>query len=241
MRRVAAVVASAVAASALGACTSTQDKSRALEERAEQLKVQRGLSVPRQNPKVDVLRVQALSDDNGAAVAVELRNTARKDQSRLPIAIDVRDPRGRSAFKNDSPGIEPALRSIPHLERGERTFWVNDQVLTTGKLGKATAKVGFAQEPTPRRLPRIVVENPKLEQDPVDGAYLAGKVRNRSKIDQRDLVLYAVVRRDDRIVAAGRGQVERLRAGKGARFSVFFIGDPRKGEVDVIAPPTVLK
>ena len=222
-------------------CTSTQEKSRALEDKAEAVKVQKGLVIPRANPKVDVGEITTLVDDNGAAVVVELRNEAKRDQSQLPIAIDVAGPDGKSAFKNDSPGIEASLRSVPYLAPRKPAFWVHDQVLAAGKLGDAKVKVGFAKVPTPDKLPEIVVEKPKLQQDPVDGMYLGGKVRNKSRVEQRNLVLYAIARKGGKVVAAGRGQVERLRAGKGSRFSVFFIGEPKGAEVDVIAPPTVLR
>jgi hypothetical protein len=67
-----------------------------------------------------------------------------------------------------------------------------------------------------------------------------GFAANRSKVDQRKLVITAVARRAGRIVAAGRAQIPRLKPGKRARFQIFFIGDPRGAHLDLEAPPSTL-
>jgi hypothetical protein len=57
-------------------------------------------------------------------------------------------------------------------------------------------------------------------------------------------VISCVARKGDRILAAGRGIVDRLAPAAGAKkpttFTVFFIGDPKGAAVDCAAPPTVL-
>ena len=55
-----------------------------------------------------------------------------------------------------------------------------------------------------------------------------------------ELMIYAVARDGKRIVAAGRGQVPKLKPGAKAPFAVYFIGDPRAGKLTLAAPPTVL-
>ena len=65
-----------------------------------------------------------------------------------------------------------------------------------------------------------------------------GGLVNRSKVLQRDIVVFAVARRGKRVVAAGRAAVERLKPGARATFQVFFIGDPRGARLTLAAPPT---
>ena len=67
-----------------------------------------------------------------------------------------------------------------------------------------------------------------------------GNVANRSAVEQRRLVVFAVARKGDRVVAAGRAIVERLAPGKSAHFTAFLIGDPRGAELSAAAPPTVV-
>ena len=63
-----------------------------------------------------------------------------------------------------------------------------------------------------REPPRVTVTPPRLEQDPVSGVAAVGFAANRSKIDQRKLVIFAVARKGSRVVAAGRAQINRLQA-----------------------------
>jgi hypothetical protein len=65
-----------------------------------------------------------------------------------------------------------------------------------------------------------------------------GKITNHSPILQRKLVLYCIATRGGRIVAAGRGGIERLRPNKPTRYTVFFIGNPKGAQLIVAAPPT---
>jgi hypothetical protein len=84
------------------------------------------------------------------------------------------------------------------------------------------------------------VSRARLTGDVASGLEAIGTITNRSEREQRDLVLYCVARKGKRIVAAGRGQVPRLRAGQTKPFHIFFIGDPRGAELQVEAPPTTL-
>ena len=85
------------------------------------------------------------------------------------------------------------------------------------------------------------MQAPHLENDPTSGISAVGRVTNRSSILQRKLVLYCVARRGARIVAAGRGGIDRLKPGKSARYTIFFIGNPKGARLTVAAPPTTLR
>jgi hypothetical protein len=225
------------AALLLAACESTQDKSARLAEEAEGLERQRGLVIRKRSKVVRVGRRAVLNDKNGTAVVLELRNTSRRTLARVPVAIDVRNGR-RSVFKNDDAGLEPSLVGVPVLMPGQRFLWVHDQVLATGRGKSVRAEVGVERGKPPRRLPQIRITPPKLEVDPTSGILAVGKLENRSRVLQRNIVVHAVARRGERIVAAGRAAIEKLKPGARATYQVFFIGDPRGARITLTAPPT---
>ncbi len=219
-------------------CQSTQSKSAELAESAGAVTQQKGLKIGKKSRDVKVSRALVLSDENGGAAVVELRNTGKKTLVDVPIAIDVRKS-GKSVFANDAPGLEPSLVSVAALRPGESLAWVNDQVFATGP--KVEATVGATDKRAPAKLPEIAVGPPKLGGDPTSGIAVEGKVSNRSDLPQRKLVIYAVARKGGKVVAAGRGQVERLKPGASASYQIFFIGNPEGAQVELAAPPTTFK
>ena len=118
--------------------------------------------------------------------------------------------------------------------------WVHDQILAVGKPDSVKVKVGAGGEPFTGEIPEVSVSEPKLEGDPNSGLAVSGEVANRSGEDQDRVLLYAVARDGDRVVAAGRGAVEHLKAsGKSLPYSVFFIGDPKGAQMDLTHYPTL--
>jgi hypothetical protein len=223
-------------------CESTQQKSERLAREGKGANLRaRGLVVTRRNKDVEVLATSTLQDSNGTAAVVALRNTSRRPLADVPVAIDVRGAGGKSLYRNDSAGIEPTLTKVPLLRPGESFLWVNDQVSAAARPRSVKAKVGEAAAPAPSRLPRIDVTRPRIERDPASGLEAVGFVANRSRIDQRKLVVFAVARRGRKLVAAGRAQISRLKPRKRAHYHVFFIGDPSRARITVAVPPTVLR
>ena len=235
------VPALATIALVLPACESTQDTSARLERQGGGALREQGVVVTRRNPDVEVLSTSAVQDENGTAVVVGLRNTGRRALSQVPITIDVRGRGRKTLFRNDEPGLEPTLVRVPLVRPGARFEWVNDQVISTGRPRDVEVKVGEGPAVAAGSVPRVTLTRPRLQEDPVSGTAATGFVANRSRVEQRKLVVFAVARRGARVVAAGRGQVNRLKPGKRARYSIFFIGDPRGAKVSVAAPPTRLR
>jgi C4-type Zn-finger protein len=225
----------------LVACESTQDKSAKLAKQAVNLKHQSGLKVTKVSRDVKVRTTAVLNDPNGTAAVVTVRNTSKKTLVQVPIAIDVKGRKGKSVFANDDPGLEPSLVAVSVLRPGEQLSWVDDQVQATATPRRVKAKVGEERGRAPARLPRIQISPPKLEVDPTSGVLAVGKLTNESGVLQRNLVVYAVARKGGRIVAAGRGAVEKLKPHHKATYQVFFIGNPRGAQLSLAAPPTVLR
>lgn len=240
MRLVAAACAGIAAATLLGACESSQDKNRRLAAASKDLVKVKKIDVGPQNPDVSIVSSDVLEDENGTAAVVTMRNTSKRALAGLPIAIDVRDGSRQSVFKNDTEGVEPSLISAPYLGPGDRFSWVNDQVNAPGAR-RIEATVGKERSTMQGRVPEIRVGPARLEQDPVSGILAEGRVSNRSKVAQSQLTIHAVARRGSRVVAAGRGQIEELKAGRRAKYTIFFIGNPRGAELSLFAPPTTFK
>lgn len=221
-------------------CESTQEKSARLEAQAQAVEREKGLAIARQSRFVRPSEPAVLSDENGTAVALTLVNRRGTPLRDVPVAIDVLDRRNRTVFRNDAPGLERTLVSAPLVPGDGRVIWVNDQVLASGDAARVRVRTGDGR-PAPRRVPRIEVGRPRLEADPVSGVAAVGRVTNRSRVLQRDLNIFAVAERRGRVVAAGKAQVKRLRPGRSATYSVFFIGNPRGARISVYAPPTVIE
>ncbi len=228
---------------AVSACETTQDKATALAEQGEELVAnQEGVVVKKINKDVKVLSAVVVSGELGEAVAVELQNTSNEAQVNLPINIDVLDANGKSVFTNDIPGLlGPGLTSVPLLLPGETSYWVNDQLLTTGQPKSVKAKVGNSRGAAPDEIPELAVSEPRLNVDST-GIEAEGQVENKSDLTQEEVALFAVAIRGGEVVAAGRGAFKRLDAGgKPLNYNIFFRGDPTGADVQVFAPPTVLE
>lgn len=234
-----AIVLAGVALVATG-CQSTQSKSAQIGEELGPVKQEKGLKIARKSKEVEVVSSTLLTDPAGSAVVVVVRNRSNRDLAKVPIGIDVLDGSGKSLYKNDLPGLESALTSIPYVEAGKEATWVHDQVLVTGKPKSVKVVVGEGGVPFGGEVPEFTVSEPKLEGDPYSGVVAGGNVENKSgeKVDR--LLLYAVARKGDKVIAAGRGAIEKIKPEpKPLPYNVYFIGDPAGGEVEMSWFPTL--
>lgn len=221
-------------------CESTQDKSAKIAAELGPVKQEKGLKITTQSKDVEVVSSTLLTDPNGSAVVVRLRNSSNEDLVGVPIAIDVLDAKGKSVYRNDIPGIEPALAAVPFVPADGETEWVHDQVLATGKPAKVEVKVGEGGMPFSGEPPRISVSDPKLEGDPYSGVLAGGNVENESGEDVERLLLYAVATEGGKVVAAGRGAIEPLKAKpKPVPYNIYFIGDPSGADVEITQFPSI--
>jgi hypothetical protein len=85
------------------------------------------------------------------------------------------------------------------------------------------------------------VSDPRFGND-FSGVKVSGTVKTESKTDQSHLILFAVARQGGKIVAAGRGQIKKLKHdAKPAPYVIYFIGDPTGSDVTIQAPPTTFE
>ena len=239
--RAAAFAGLVAVATSLTACQSTQSRSAELEkEGATTLLADTGLKIEKQSEDVTVTSTDLLTDPYGSAVVVGLHNSSDRDLVDVPILIDVRDAKGKSVYRNDIPGIEHALAAVPYVPAGGDAEWVHDQVLATHKPKSVKVTVGASSESYDGPLPDVEVSAPELEGDPVSGIEATGKVVNRTGEDQGRLLIYVVAHKGGKVVAAGRGAIEHLKAGtKPLHYDVFFIGDPTGAQLELASFPAL--
>jgi hypothetical protein len=227
----------------LSACESTQNKSARLQRQGKGLlRQQAGLSIGSTNRAVRIVDTAVVHDEFGTAAVVELVNTTPRDMTNVPLAITVKGAGGRALYRNNAPGLDAALVSTPLLPHGRRVVWINNQISATAAPRGVAVKVGTPKGSAPAKLPRIVISGVRQDRDS-DGAFVTGVIANHSKVEQRRLTVFAVARRAGRIVAAGRGVLERLAPAptkKPVRFTVYFIGDPAGAQLSFYAPPVTL-
>ena len=230
----------AVAALGVG-CESTQSKSAKLEANSKgAIDEGKGLVIKKENPDVKVLadlHAQGQERRGRDRPPTERRQAAAAN---LPIAVRLADKSGKAVYTNTQPGLETALAHIAFLQPGQELFWVNDQVVSTGRPAQAKTMVGDSK-PVTGAAPKIEITGAHLRNDPVSGISVAGRVVNHSQILQRRLPVFCVARKGDAVVAAGRAILEKVKPGRSAPFTVFFIGNPRDARLTVTPLPSTLK
>jgi hypothetical protein len=240
-RPIAVACFSLLAAASLAACQSTQDRSAELEaEGATKLLSESGVEIKKESTEVKATSTSLLSDANGSAVVVDLHNSSNEDLVDVPILVEALDAKGKSVYGNDIPGIEPALATVPYIPAGGDVEWVNDQVLASAEPKSVKVKIGASSDSYSGDIPDIEVSKPTIEGDPSSGIEATGTVVNRTGEDQGRLLLYAVGRKGGKVVAAGRGAIEHLKAGtKPLHYDIFFIGDPKGADLEVTQYPAL--
>ena len=231
-------------AAGLAGCQSTKDKSAELEaEGSTKLLSEDGLKIEHRNPDVKVTSTALLSGTEGShAVVVDLHNGSGENLTEVPILVEVTNSKGKSFYKNDTPGIEPALAAVPYIPAHGDAEWVDDQVLGVGKPRSVEVTVGTGGGTYSGEIPGIEVSEPKLEGDPVSGISATGDVVNGTGEDQRRLLIYVVARRGNEVVAAGRAAIEHLKPEqKTLGYTVFFVGDPRGASLKLSEFPALTK
>jgi hypothetical protein len=224
-------------------CSSTREQAAKFTQGGNAAFTAKGLRVNATNRSVKVIERAVVTDANGTAAVVVLKNAAAQPLADVPIAIAVQTAKRKVVWRNDAPGLEPGLTHAALLAPGQTVTWVNDQVQpSAGKPAAVTARVGAGSPIAPSaQSVRIDVAGAHLEGDPASGVTAVARATNASDVPQKDLVIAAVARKDGRIVAAGRAIVPLLKAHDHQRFQVFFIGDPRGAELSFDAQPSTLR
>jgi hypothetical protein len=232
-----------LAALALTACESNQERSAKLEQaakrhehevRQQQALAQRALQITRVSTKIKVTGTAVVHGAQGAAAILTLRNTSGVAQRDVPIQINVLDAHGTSVFKNDSAGTSPTLVSAALVPAHSVVAWIDDQVDASGGVPtRVVATVGEGT-PTSGAMPQLQVRSAHL----AEAGEAEGSVANHSPVNQQELVVYAVAREGGMVVAAGRAVLANAAAGSSTPFHVYFVGDPAGAQIVYSVPAT---
>jgi len=226
----------------LAGCESTQEKSAKLEAQGAEIAKVEKIKIGAANQSIDVTQTALLTDQYGSAVVLRLKNKSPETQVEVPVGLVVKNAKGKPVYRNDTEGLEDGLIRIPIVEGGSEGWWVNDQVLASQTPKSADVTLGKSEVQPPSKLPEMNVSPPVLENDPVSGMNVTGKVTNKSGIDQIDMLLYAVATRGGEVVAGGRGLIPKLKAdGKPEFYRIYFIGDPKNADIEVVALPSTFE
>jgi hypothetical protein len=244
-RSVAALLSGALVAAALSSCQSTQATSAERAKEGADLVEQKDIQIAQQSSDVEVEQAVVLPGDDTSTVAVQLKNNSQTGLINVPIQLDVLDAKGKSVFKNNAAGTDPTLISVPVIGPGAEVWWVHDQIFPIGGQPKdVKVEVGQANQPFPE-IPEVSATEPKLIKDPISGTEEAtGEVTNETDEELKAVYLYAVAVKGDKVVAAGRGAIDKLKPGakKADTYHIFFTaGDPAGADISVSVTPTFLK
>jgi hypothetical protein len=232
-----------LAALALTACESNQERSAKLEQAAkrhehevgrQQALAQRALEITRVSTRIKVTSAAVVHTTQGAAALLTLRNTSGVALRDVPIQINVVDAHGRSLFKNDSAGTSATLVSAALVPAHGVISWIDDQVDASGGVPASVVATVGEGTPTSGTVPQLQVHGGHL----AEAGEAEGSVANDSRVNQRELVVYAVARKGTTVVAAGRAVLPNAAAGGSTPFQVYFVGNPSGARIDYSAPAT---
>ncbi|HWH92865.1 MAG TPA: hypothetical protein VNT03_03305 [Baekduia sp.] len=230
-----------VVVAVLPGCESTADKSAAIAREGRIAIRASGTLKVKRSGTLRVARAVVVRGDGGAmAAAVEVRNGGAAAAKEVPVLIDVRGSGGRSLYKNDTVGLQPALQRLASVRPHATSWWVNDQVTTAAAPRSVKAVVGAAPE-VRGTVPDVALKDVHFDGD-ATGRYLTGVVVNPSRLVLKNVPIFAVALKGSRVVAAGRALVPKLPAAGGRKqthFRLFFVGDPRGARIATTVAPTV--
>jgi hypothetical protein len=230
----------ALGAVSVSGCETTAEKSAKLEKAAKRIAPaqQRGLSIAHESSVVKVLSETLVHGTEGTAAVLTLHNSSAKAIRDVPISISLEDAHGATVYTNGTPGLAKTLTSLALLPARSDGVWIDDQIPGTSAKS-LTAKVGEGATVS-GTAPRLTIGEAQLTKDPSGAATVEGTIANHSGAEQSELVVYALARKGNRVVAAGRAVLASLAPGASAPFQAFFVGAPAGGRLQLSAPPTAL-
>jgi hypothetical protein len=219
----------------LSGCDSTQSKNERAKLRATRELASRELQhVRRANPDVRVERVSLVRGGHSSAIVVDLRNSASRPLTDVPIAVGVREPGGRRVALNARKNLDWFQTHVPAIPASGRTTWVFEGRIRPA--GRPFARVGLPASPAISHASSL----PRIEAAP---AAAGGRVQveNDSDVPQYGLQVYALVRAGGRYVAAGKAVVDHLGTGQRKTTRIPLIGRARERQPRVHAIPTIFE
>jgi hypothetical protein len=226
----------AIGGGGLSGCVSTQHKNARAKLVADRtIEGRKPLWLGGRSREVRVLHVARVRGRHGGAVVVTLRNRGANALTDVPIAVGVRSAGDRRRELNGGRGLAWFQTHVPAIDAGETTTWIftTRRTLPTGRPYAVAGRASSAGA-----LPRIAAT---VERAGTARRAVRVTLANDSDVPQYGLQVYAVVRVQGRVVAAGTATVRHLgsRGRAGARVALF--GAPGRHTARVHALPTIFE
>ncbi len=148
----------------LTACQSSQDKAREIAAQAK-ANAPKPLVITKPSKNVKVENTALIHDQNGDAMVVQLKNESNQTLVNVPILVNVKDPKGRSVYENNTAGLDFALNHVALIQPHETFYWVNDQLTGQGTKSKVTVGQPEGKAPSGKLPTYFTVSPPKLGHD----------------------------------------------------------------------------
>lgn len=242
-RRVGAGLAVALLApGVLTGCDTTQRQNARAKLRAEREIASRiPVRIARPHPQVRVTGVTLLRRGGRPTVVVDLRSSAPRPLTDLPILVGVRSGGGRAVALNRRGGLGWFQTHVPAIPAHGSVTWVFSGPRRAQATGRPFAAVGLPAAPVLTRAGSL----PAIEAvaAPGGGRELAARVRvrNASDVPQYGLQVYALAGSAGRYVAAGKTSLVHLGTGASATVAVPLSQRVEPRRLRVHAVPTIFE
>jgi hypothetical protein len=247
-----ALLATAVvlaAAAVMAGCSTTQQTAARLQLNAARIRAsEQPTEVKAPGHAVDVTRVARIVTGGRTAFIVQVRNSAGRPMSDLPISVGVRVRGKRPIYLNRQSTAELSYfeAHLPLVAAGETLTWV----YTTDRRLPAHARPfavvgGTPSNHAPRSNPLPVIRAsavaPTTATSAAGASPLAVSLHNLSSVPQYQLQVYAVAERAGRYVAAGSFTVPHLGSNASSRLKLPILGHINHARLQIEAAPTIFQ
>ena len=205
-------------------CETTQEKSAQLEKVAHHTRLaERGLSIDKQSADVRVLGAVLVHGAEGAAAVVTLRNDSAHALKDVPIAITVKDARGKHRLPEQRPGTGSGAH-LARVAAGARRRDVGRRPgagnRRPGERERDRGRSPGRERAAPARSKSpACIQAKKAAAQPRRAPCATARTSPSSRSSSTSLA-----RRAGRIVAAGRAILPEVAPGAAVPFQAFLVG-----------------
>jgi hypothetical protein len=239
LRRALVVVGCGALAVTVSACESTESESAKIAREAGAAEVVSSLKLGAVDRNVRVSDVTPLSGGGRRAIAVKLTTTSSHAQREVPLLVQETGDGGKVLYSNAT-GAEPLLQRITLLRARASTWWVDDEVLTSGKATGATVTVGTGKRSRADARSTALSATSSHVAGQSGSSTVSALLNNHTGRAQSGVPVFAVALRGDKVVAAGRAVVASVPAhGDPTSLDIPLVGDATGAKVVLtVLPPS---
>lgn len=197
----------------------------------------------RPHPQVRVVSVTLLRRGGLPTVVVDLRSSAPRPLTDLPITVGVRSPRGGAVALNGRAGLGWFQTHVPAIPAHGAVTWVfsgRERVRISGRpFATVSAPQAGAPHSEARSLPALAASAPRVSGGRVGGVRV--RVENTSRVPQYGVQVYALARFGGRYVSAGKASIAHLGTGASRTVGVPLSTRVQERLLRVHAVPTIFE